>query len=369
MYLTYKIIHGRQYNLDLLFDTGSLESQELNKIPKDVLTRTLNTEYKPGYNNYYIIQTTIALNGRLKNILSILGDPASHYTTFKIPKHSGGFREINAPDEMLSEYIIEVKKVLERDLQVLTHDAAFAYVKTRSAFNALQRHQRNKSRWFLKLDIKKFFDNCTPEFIKEQLKQVHPFSYVYKETPDLFNETIDNLTKLCCLNNGLPQGTQISPLLTNLIMIPIDYKITKYLNEFDRHQRYIYTRYADDILISAKMNWNWTRTLLDIQEILNGTPLEIKQEKTRYGSSSGRNWNLGLMYTKDNTITIGAKRKRYIKAGMHNFELNPDGFELEDLQHLLGELSYLQSIEPEYNKDNINKIKKEIIIRIKRLNN
>ena len=99
MYLTYKIIHGRQYNLDLLFDTGSLESQELNKIPKDVLTRTLNTEYKPGYNNYYIIQTTIALNGRLKNILRYLGDPASHYTTFKIPKHSGGFREINAPDE------------------------------------------------------------------------------------------------------------------------------------------------------------------------------------------------------------------------------------------------------------------------------
>ena len=369
MYLTYKIIHGRQYNLDLLFDTGNIESQEINKIPKDVLTRTLNTEYKPDYRNDYIINTTHELNLVLTKALNLLGDPASHYTTFKIPKHSGGYREINAPDETLSECIIDVKKILERDLQVLTHDAAFAYVKTRSAFNALQRHQRNKSRWFLKLDIKKFFDNCTPKFIKEQLKQVHPFSYVYQKEPELFNETIDNLTKLCCLNNGLPQGTQISPLLTNLIMIPIDYKITKYLNEFDRHQRFIYTRYADDILISAKMNWNWTRTLLDIQEILNGTPLEIKQEKTRYGSSSGRNWNLGLMYTKDNTITIGAKRKRYIKAGMHNFELNPDGFELEELQHLLGELSYLQSIEPEYNKDKINRIKKEIIIRIKRLNN
>lgn len=369
MYLTYKIIHGRKYNLDLLFDTGTLQSQDLNKIPKDVLTRTLNTEYKPGYSNEYLIQTMIVLNGHLKNALASLGNPATHYTTFKIPKHSGGFREINAPDELLSDYIKETKRILELDLQVLTHDSAFAYVKTRSAFNALQRHQRNKSRWFLKLDIKKFFDNCTPEFIKEQLKQIHPFSYVYIKAPNLFNETIDNLTKLCCLNNELPQGTQISPLLTNLIMIPIDYKITKYLNEFDRRQRFVYTRYADDILISAKNNWDWTRTLLDIQEILKDTPLEIKQEKTRYGSSSGRNWNLGLMYTRDNNITIGAKRKRYIKAGMHNFELNPDGFDLESLQHLLGEVSYIQSIEPEYNKDKINKIKKEIIIRIKRLNN
>ena len=367
MYLTYKVIHGRQYNLDLLFDTGDLESQELNRIPKDVLTRTLNTNYKPGYVNNYIIEAMQLLNGHLKRALTVLDNPASHYTTFKIPKHSGGFREINAPDELLSDYIIEAKKILERDLQVLTHDAAFAYVKTRSPINALQRHQRNKSRWFLKLDIKKFFDNCTPEFIKEQLKQIHPFSYVYQKEPELFEETIDNLTKLCCLNNGLPQGTQISPLLTNLIMIPIDYKITRYLYKFDTNQRYIYTRYADDILISAKNNWNYQRTIMDIEEILEGTPLELKKEKTRYGSSAGRNWNLGLMYTKENNITVGAKRKRYLKAGMHNYELHPDNFDKESLQHLLGEISYLQSIEPEYNKDKVNRIKRDIISRLKRI--
>lgn len=366
MYLTYKIIHGRKYNLDLLFDTGNLESQELNKIPKDVLTRTLNTNYKPGYNGDYIIQAMIELNGHLKRALEKLDDPASHYTTFKIPKHSGGFREINAPDETLSDYIIEAKRILERDLQVLTHDSAFAYVKTRSPINALQRHQRNKSRWFLKLDIKKFFDNCTPEFIKEQLKQIHPFNYAYIKEPELFEETIDNLTKLCCLNNGLPQGTQISPLLTNLIMIPIDYMITRYLYTFDTKQRYVYTRYADDILISAKNNWNYQRTILDIEEILKDTPLELKKEKTRYGSSAGRNWNLGLMYTKENNITVGAKRKRYLKAGIHNFEEHPENFDRESLQHLLGEISYLQSIEPEYNRDRILKVKKEITKRLKK---
>ena len=72
------------------------------------------------------------------------------------------------------------------------------------------------------------------------------------------------------------------------------------------------------------------------------------------------------MYTRENSITIGAKRKRYIKAGMHNFELNPDSFDRESLQHLLGELSYLQSIEPEYNKDKVTRIKREIIRRLKR---
>ena len=62
---------------------------------------------------------------------------------------------------------------------------------------------------------------------------------------------------------------------------------------------YVYTRYADDILISSKSNFNWQELVNTLKGVLQ-PQFTIKDEKTRYGSTAGRNWNLGLMVNKDN---------------------------------------------------------------------
>ena len=61
---------------------------------------------------------------------------------------------------------------------------------------------------------------------------------------------------------------------------------------------YTYTRYADDILISKTIEFDWQEVVRQVQIILP-PGLNIKSNKTRYGSSNGSNWNLGLMYNKD----------------------------------------------------------------------
>ena len=157
---------------------------------------------------------------------------------------------------------------------------------------------------------------------------------------------------LCFLNNGLPQGTPISPFLTNVMMIAIDLKISNALRNFD-NRRFVYTRYADDLLISCKIDFYKDKVQKLVMDTLSEfqAPFGIKPEKTRYGSSAGRNWNLGLMLNSDNEITIGHKRKKQFKAMLDNYMRDRaagNGWDRHDIQVLGGLISYYRMVEKDY---------------------
>jgi len=300
-------------------------------------------ERAAGYIQKIISLTTDIQNWLLQHQADI------QYDTFKIPKATGGFREINAPRYILKIYMREVKGALEH-LGVLPHDSAYAYIKNRDCKKAVQRHQEHNANWFLKIDISKFFNNCKPDFIKRQLKQIYPFTLLPNE---VYNEFVDALCRLACLNDELPQGTPLSPLITNWIMIPIDYQINKLLYSLDEGF-YTYTRYADDMLISSikKFDANEIVNLIKALLLEQQTPFTIKDEKTRFGSKAGRNWNLGIMYNKDNKLTIGYRRKRRIKTMLFQFYMGQRDYEY--VLELNGELAYLKNIEPDYYTGLIN---------------
>lgn len=315
-------------------------------------TQTIETdriEHTPD--NYY--ENILWNKIRLENFLAE-HEVSEMYTEFKIPKHTGGFRTIDAPNMELKTFMREMSHIIIKTFKLLSHDSAFAYIKKRSVIDAVKEHQKNRSRWFLKIDLKDFFGSCNKDFIVNQLLKVYPFAVGGRDT----REFLDLLAELSCLNNKLPQGTPISPWLTNLIMVEYDYKITKLLNNIHnkglKKQRYVYTRYADDILISAKEKFDFQVIVNEIKELLKDTPLTIKDEKTRFGSSAGRNWNLGIMYNKDNTLTIGHKKKRQIKDNIYYFIKYSDNFTLEDCQWLQGNISWLKSVEPEYTTGLLN---------------
>ena len=77
------------------------------------------------------------------------GDRASLYHTFHIPKSSGGLRRIDAPLPELMNGLRELKTLFETYMFALYHTTAFAYVRGRSTIDAIKRHQRNESKWFL----------------------------------------------------------------------------------------------------------------------------------------------------------------------------------------------------------------------------
>ena len=306
-------------------------------------TQTINTPYAvPPNHAERITRMWLELKGFQVGINALLEyDRHELYHSFQIPKRTGGMRQIDAPIDELKVILRMLNDTFNYKLHALPHNAAHAYVGNRSTLTGMQVHQKNKSRWFLKLDIKDFFPSCTTELIHTQLKQLHPFWALYKTDETLMNKIVDIAT----LDGKLPQGSPLSPTLTNLMMIPLDHIINVHLQTYQPEQRFVYTRYADDILISSRTSFAWREMQTEIQRLFDNKFI-IKTEKTRYGSSAGRNWNLGLMLNKDNNITIGYKEKERLRAMAHNLTTNPTAWTLEGLQVFQGKLSYVASIEP-----------------------
>lgn len=318
------------------------------------------TEQSDIHTNVVTYEQLLCVLAKVRDIHRQHPEPEQEYINFKIPKKTHGFREISAPKPALKRDLKIISNLLSNYLQIEAHDSAWAYTPGRDVVGAMQEHTNNNSRWYLKLDLHNFFGSCSPEFIKEQLLKLYPFAYFEETYPEVVNEILDKIIFLACKDGGLPQGTPLSPLLTNLIMTEFDYNINKLFYKLSKRnegqlftQKYIYTRYADDIIISARNKFDYKYLVEQIKQLIDGTPLELNVEKTRFGSASGRNWNLGLMCNKDYKITVGYKRKQHLKSIVNNYIKDKEAgttWNLEDLYWLQGQFSWLKNVEPDYYK-------------------
>lgn len=290
----------------------------------------------------------------------------SLYRTFYIPKKSGGLRRIDAPTAPLMDALRELKVLFETYFNALYHTSAFAYVRGRSTIDAVKKHQNNKSKWFAKFDLSNFFGSTTEEYTMKMLSMVFPFSQVVKT--ERGRDVLRKAISLAFLDGGLPQGTPISPLITNLIMIPVDYELFNMFRNFNG-QKFVYTRYADDFLVSSEYDFSCAEIEQEIIKCLSSfdAPFNIKKEKTRYGSSAGSNWNLGIMLNKDNNMTVGYKNKRTFAAMIHSYamdKLNGKQWELHDVQVMEGYRNYYRMIEKDAIDAIVTKLDSKLSINV-----
>lgn len=265
-------------------------------------------------------------------------DEIVSYTEFRIPKASGGYRVINAPDPKLKELQKEFANLLIKDCRVLCHNAVHSYVKKRNTLTALKAHQERGNKYFLKVDISRFFDSISVNMLCNALDNIVNTKYI---SSIIRNNT--DIQKILFLNGVLPQGSPASPILSNLVLQEFDTKF----NQYCWNRSITYTRYADDLIISCRHGFVFSEILDIINELLPDG-LIINREKVRYGSCYGSNWNLGLMYNKNLDVTVGAEQKHKIQCAYHNlYRDKPEDFNAR-LASLKGLFNYYRYIEPEY---------------------
>ena len=328
------------YNFNPICDPSATYTAIRDKVPKNVYDL-----WRPER----LLNLLCSFNETYKNVVGL--DNYRHlYNHYEIPKKNGKTRPIDEPLPQLRVAQDELVRIVKLCMPATHHAAAYAYVEQRTTVDAAKKHQKNESHWYAKFDFTNFFGNTTKEFVFRMLRQIYPFSWAYDEG---YGDVVEKAFSICFLGGGLPQGSPISPMLTNIVMIPIDHYLCNTLHNYQK-KNFVYTRYADDMQISCKYGFS----VQEIEKLIVSTlrqfraPFPLNKDKTHYGSRAGRNAMLGVHINATNEITVGHENKRFMKAMLTNYIMDKKSktrhWDLESVQQLQGKLSYFRQIEKSY---------------------
>lgn len=278
-----------------------------------------------------------------------LTNKEAYYTEFKIPKKKPDehgrtrWRKLINPHPALKELQRNITNMLQHTCCMLPHNAAHAFREGRDYYTNAKVHQNSKH--IINLDLKDFFDSITEPILYSKLKQ-HPIFNV----DDLGEEVLKLIIPIATYKGTTPQGSPLSPFLSNMIMVEFDYRMRKLLNENPIGT--LYTRYADDMTFSSKKSQDITAIIHAVENILKtyyNNEIKINYEKTKK-ITPGRCFITGVKLNQAHNLTVGWEKKKLIKSRIYNAatkELSSDKL-LAEAQSIFGYLAFMQNIEPHY---------------------
>lgn len=189
---------------------------------------------------------------------------------YRIKKRNNEYREIYVPNFKLKSI---QKWIQEKILQYIEiSESAHAFVKGKSILTNAKEHIRKDRFWILRMDVSNFFESIEISDVKKIFEHM---GYSV--------EVASVLASLCCQNGILRQGFSTSPTLTNIYMNEFDAILKEFLNGFPEY-KFVYTRYADDIIVSGRYMRGHYYMIQDLKKHirtnLNSLGLDINTKKT-----------------------------------------------------------------------------------------
>jgi len=193
------------------------------------------------------------------------------YQHFQIPKANGKKRKIENPVRALKK----VQQKLGFYLQAIYHerrpDCAYGFIRSTSDdpmtkdiyTNALQHVSKP---YVLNIDLKDFFHTIKKERVRLFFRRQLHFT----------EKAASCLANLCTYRGRLPMGAPTSPVLSNLICIRLDER----MEQLAKNQKWIYTRYADDMTFSGKKPFK-KKHLLVLRAIIMEEGFIINEDKVQ----------------------------------------------------------------------------------------
>ncbi|MBQ8836649.1 MAG: group II intron reverse transcriptase/maturase [Clostridia bacterium] len=214
----------------------------------------------------------------------------------EIPKANGGVRKLGIPTVI--DRVIEqaITQILTPIFEPKFSDFSYGFRPNRRCEQAIVKlleYFNDGYLWVVDIDLEKFFDNVPQDKL---------MSYVGRVIHDGDTESlIRKYLKAGVMENGIykptdigtPQGGNLSPLLSNIMLNELDKELE------NRGQRF--TRYADDVVIVVKSKAAATRVMYSITKwIEKELGLKVNATKTKITSPSKLKY-LGFGFWKDKT--------------------------------------------------------------------
>jgi RNA-directed DNA polymerase len=238
-----------------------------------------------------------------------------------LPKEPGKFRPLGIPavrDRVAQEAL---RRLLNPIFERLFHEASFGFRQGRNCHQALLRvlelHQEG-FRVVLDADIKGFFDNLPHEVIMEAVAAQVADGNILRLIQKFLRSGVMEEGVFKPTTVGTPQGGVISPLLANIVLNHLDWKL---------HQHgYRFVRYADDFVVLCQTQPQAEEALRLVHQTLGELGLRLSSEKTRITTYGQGYAFLGfVLSSRSRRMRDKSKRKfqekiRQITVRSHNLD-------------------------------------------------
>ncbi len=248
------------------------------------------------------------------------------YTSFEVPKRSGGTRKISAPTSQLKlvqarlanrlqNCLDEINKINKRSDEDEHPDRISHGFKRRRSIITNAREHRNK-RFVFNLDLEDFFGSINfgrvqGFFLKDKNFSLHP-------------KVATLLAQIACRKSALPQGSPCSPVMSNLIGHILDIHLAK----LAARAGCTYTRYADDLTFSTNKpifpesiamtapgtNHNWV-VGTELRELITKSGFAINAKKTRMQYRDSRQEVTGLVVNRK--VNVRREYRHLVRSMVH----------------------------------------------------
>lgn len=236
-------------------------------------SRNRLTDASPGPDGLTLSDITKAGEPLLASLCRSIDDGTYHpgpVKNYRQPKNSGGYRQVsvlNTVDKLVQRAFADLLvPVTDR----LLSDSAYAYRKglnRQGAAAALKKAMGAGYTSGFKADISAYFDSVDTTALMSILHGMFPFEPLVEQIERWLGQAGESGT------NGLPQGSPLSPVLSNI-----------YLDRFDRKMAargFRLVRYGDDFVVLAKPPKQADDGMSAVERTLGEIGLTLGPDKTQ----------------------------------------------------------------------------------------
>ena len=177
----------------------------------------------------------------------------------EIPKPNGGVRKLGIPTVM--DRVIEqaITQVITPMFEPSFHENSYGFRPNRRCEQAIVRLLElfnDGFVWVVDIDLEKFFDNVPQDKLMSYVGRVLHDGDTESLIRKYLKAGVMNQGKYEPTDVGTPQGGNLSPLLSNIMLNELDYELD------NRHLNFV--RYADDVVIVLKSKAAATRVMYSV---------------------------------------------------------------------------------------------------------
>jgi group II intron reverse transcriptase/maturase len=268
----------------------------------------------------------------------------------EIPKPDGGIRILGIPvvlDRLIQQGVNQVLGALFIP-DFSKH--SYGYMPGRSAHQAVQaarKYVAEGKRWVVDIDLEKFFDRVNHDILMSLVKRKVKDRMVLKLIDSYLKAGMFTGGTVSQRQEGTPQGSPLSPLLSNILLDELDKELEKRSHEF--------CRYADDCNIYVATEASGERVMASITRFLSE---QLKLTVNQAKSAVDRPWRrIFLGYSMNwyprPRLRAGTKAVAKFKATVREICRRGRGRSMQQVieeinPKLRGWLNYFRYVESDY---------------------